>query len=266
MPVFYSLSSPSNPLLKDVRHAILRGTLTDDGLCAAESFHLLREALASGRPVKTVIAAESAQPALERALRDEPAQKVALVPDRVFQTLAGTANSQGVIALVEPREWALETLFTEHSLVVVMDAIQDPGNAGTIVRAAEAFGATGVIFVKGTASPFNPKTLRASAGSLFRLPFHTAEPALARAALIQNRLRVYAAMPCAPEDHALDADRAEFGFPCAIVVGNEAHGVGDEFRSDSTPVTIPTAGVESLNASIAAAILLYEAHRQRRAR
>jgi TrmH family RNA methyltransferase len=259
--VFHSLSSPSNPLLKDVRRAILRGSLTDDGLCAAESFHLLREALASGRPVKTVIAAESAEAALARTLRDRPEQNVALVPDRLFQTLSAAEASQGVIALVEPPEWPLEALFNERSLVVVLDAIQDPGNAGTIVRAAEAFGASGVIFVKGTASPFNAKTLRASAGSLFRVPFRPAvEPSIARAALERNRLQVYAAMPgggSAPEEAALDV-------PCAIVAGNEGRGVSDEFRSGAISIAIPTAGVESLNASIAAAILLYEAQRQRR--
>jgi len=138
----------------------------------------------------------------------------------------------------------------------VLDGIQDPGNAGTIVRAAEAFAATGVMFLKGSVSPFNSKTLRASAGSLFRVPFVAAlDPAIGRAALQQNRLSIYAGMP-----HAGEAARPRMTRPCALVIGNEGRGVSEEFRSLAEPVSIPTAGVESLNASIAAAILLYEAY------
>ncbi len=97
--------------------------------------------------------------------------KVAVLPDALLQSISGTETSQGVMALVKPPEWKLEQLFRGRPLVVVLDGLQDPGNAGAIVRAAEAFGATGALFLKGAASPYNPKTLRASAGSLFRVPF-----------------------------------------------------------------------------------------------
>ncbi len=130
-----------------------------------------------------------------------------------------------------------------------------------MVRAAEAFGATGVLFVKGSASPHHPKTLRASAGSLFRVPFLSAvEPSLARAALERNRLNVFSAEA---NPRARSIGSADFRSPCAFVVGNEGSGVGEEFRSVSIPVTIPTERVESLNASIAGAIFLFEAYRQR---
>jgi TrmH family RNA methyltransferase len=179
---------------------------------------------------------------------------VALVPEQLFKTIAGTEASQGLIALVEPPEWKIGQLFGERSLVVVLDGIQDPGNAGTIVRTAEAFGATGVIFVKGSVSPFNSKTLRASAGSLFRMPFVAGlEAAIVRAALQQNRLKTYAAMP--------QGEQKKLERPCALVIGNEGRGVSEEFRSLAEAVSIPTANVESLNASVAAAILLYEAYR-----
>src|SRR5207247_1254225 len=100
----------------------------------------------------------------------------------VIRKLADTESSQGVMTLAAPPAWKLEQIFCGQSLIAVLDGLQDPGNAGAIVRAAEAFGATGVLFTKGTVSPFNPKTLRASAGSLFRVPFVyglEAEPALA---------------------------------------------------------------------------------------
>ena len=99
-----------------------------------------------------------------------------------------------MIALVQPPAWTLSSCSADAALVVVLDGVQDPGNAGAIVRAAEAFGATGVLFLKGTVSPFNPKTLRASAGSLFRVPFvHGLDAALARAALQQSGVTLYAA-------------------------------------------------------------------------
>jgi TrmH family RNA methyltransferase len=144
--------------------------------------------------------------------------------------------------------------------VVVLDGLQDPGNAGAILRAAEAFGATGAIFLKGTASPFNPKTLRAAAGSLFRVPFlYGMEPALALAALRDARLQLYAAVPSAEQPLA-DVDLTA---ACGLIIGNEARGVSRELRAAASAVSIPTAGVESLNAAMAAGILLYEARRQR---
>jgi TrmH family RNA methyltransferase len=146
---------------------------------------------------------------------------------------------------------------------VLLDGMQDPGNAGTIARAAEAFGATGVMFLKGSVSPHNPKTLRASAGSLFRLPYqHGVDPALARAALRQNKTELYAAVP-ARQKAARPLTEVDFTSPCGLVIGNEAHGVSEELRSAALDVSIPTVRVESLNAAVAAGILLYEARRQR---
>lgn len=262
LPVYHSISSPSNPLLKEVRKAIAKGTLTADGECVAESFHLLNEALSSRVHVSTVLAAESARARVEDSLRERTGIRVALLPDRVFESVAGTNTSQGVIALVMPRLWRIDQLFTGPALVVVLDGVQDPGNAGTMVRAAEAFGATGVLFVKGSANPHHPKTLRAAAGSLFRVPYISAvEPSIARAALVRNCTFIYAAQP---GEHAQTVDGVDFRSPCAIVIGSEGTGIGPEFRSSSIAVNIPTRHVESLNASTAGAIFLYEAYRQRR--
>src|SRR5579862_9194042 len=190
------ISSPANPLLKDVRRAIARGGLTQQGLCVAETFHLLEEALRSDRAVPVILVAESVRSAVEKHVRGLPSVRVMVIDDALFQNLSGTESSQGVIALVEAPSWKLEQLLRGTTLVIVLDGLQDPGNAGAIVRAAEAFGATGVMFLKGTASPFNSKTLRASAGSLFRIPFlHGLDASLARAALQQNRVTLYAAVP-----------------------------------------------------------------------
>lgn len=193
---------------------------------------------------------------IERQFPEWPKLNIALVPDQLFATISSTEASQGLIALVEPPVWRIEQLFERPGVLVVLDGIQDPGNAGTIMRTAEAFAASGVVFLKGSVSPFNGKTLRASAGSLFRVPFVCAvEPAIARAGILQNRLRLYSAMP----HEAGMPSRPVLRKPCALVIGNEGRGVSEEFRDGAESVAIPTSGVESLNASIAAAILLYEA-------
>jgi RNA methyltransferase, TrmH family len=245
-----SITSAANPLVKDVRRAILRGGLTDDGWCVAESFHLLEEALRSGREVPVVLRAESAR-------STENGRRTIVLPDKLFQSIAATETSQGVIALVEPSRWSIEELFGQSSLVVVLDGLQDPGNAGAIVRTAEAFGATGVMFLKGTVSPHHPKALRASAGSFFRIPF---APGTA-GDLARPGLSLYAAMPFTGSQRlAWDVD---FKRPSAIVIGSEGRGISPEVLALCEEIAIPTMGVESLNAAAAAAVLLYEARRQR---
>jgi len=257
-----TITSPANPLLKEVRKAIARGSLTDEGWCVAESFHLLEEALRSDCEVKAVLAAESVRSAAEAHVRGLRGVKVVVTPDPLLQSVSGTENSQGVIALVKPPEWKLEQLFRGCPLVVVLDGLQDPGNCGAIVRAAEAFGATGVLFLKGAASPYNPKTLRASAGSLFRVPvLKNVDAPLARAAFRQNHVECYAGVPAQSGVRSLE--KIDLTGRCAFVIGNEARGVSSEFRRAALDIAIPTVGVESLNAAVAAGILLYEARRQR---
>src|SRR5205085_2729108 len=191
-----SITSAANPLIKDVRRAIARGALTEQGWCVAETFHLLEEALRGNCEVKVVLAAERALPAAAAQLKRLKGVKLAVLPDALFQTIAGTQTTQGVIALVKPPEWKMEQLFSGSPLLVVLDGLQDPGNAGAIARAAEAFGSTGMVWIKGTASPWNPKVLRASAGSLFRVPFlHGIDAAVARAALQENHVDVFAGVP-----------------------------------------------------------------------
>lgn len=254
------ISSPANPLIKSVRRAVAQGTLTPEGFAVAESFHLLEEALRSEIPVHTVLAAETVRHAVERHIRSLRTVELRVVSDRLFHEISSTANSQGVIALVRLPSWKLENVFRGHSLVVVLDGLQEPGNAGTIVRSAEAFGGTGVIFVSGTVSPYNPKTLRASAGSLFRIPFvHGVDVEMARTAMRQRNVTVFAG---APKAKTLVSE-GDLAAPCALIIGSEAHGISEKLRNPARNLRIVTSGVESLNAAAAAAVILYEASRQR---
>jgi TrmH family RNA methyltransferase len=267
MPRPETISSAANPLVKDVRRAVDRGSLTADGWAVAETFHLLEEAIRSQCEVKIVLAAESARAEAAGRLRGLTNVKLAVLPDALFQSISATETAQGVMALVRPPEWKIEQLFAGCALLVVLDGVQDPGNAGAILRAAEAFGASGALFVKGTASPHNPKTIRASAGSVFRLPCVSGmDAAAARGALERNRVQLYATVPAHGAASARMPAEVDLVQPCGFAIGNEARGVGAVLRAAAQAISIPTTGVESLNAAVAAGILLYEARRQRSAR
>ena len=243
--------SDKNPLVKQIRRAVSRGTLTEDGYAVAEGAHLLEEALRAKCEIGAVIVAESAR-------MHYPDARV--VSDHTFRELASTETPQGVIALVRPRVSSLDQMMCgESALVVVLDGVQDPGNAGAILRASEAFGATGAVFLKGTVNPYNPKCVRGSAGSVFRVPLIAC--AAADEILRFTEVEWYAAMPRARK-LVSDADLAG---PSGIIIGGEGRGVSSAFADRATGLRIPTSGVESLNAAVAAGILLYEARRQRAA-
>lgn len=244
------LISDKNPLIKEVRKAAHQGSLTESGFALAEGPHLLDEALRSNCDLLAVILTETSRlesiPSGVRLLR---------VSDQTFSTLATTETSQGVVALVRPQTATLADMSKAQSLIVILDGIQDPGNAGAILRAAEAFGSTGAIFLKGSVNPYNPKCLRGSAGSIFRLPLVTG---LTSADLPPN-LTLYSTEPRAKKS----LDQADFTQPCGIVIGAEGRGVSRELALRARGVRIPTEHVESLNAAVATGIVLYEARRQR---
>jgi TrmH family RNA methyltransferase len=256
--------------LKEIRRASARGELTDRGLAIAETFHLLEEALRSGVAVEAVVYSERVRERMwNMAMFAEgrlPADcRVVETPDAVFNSLAATESPQGVLALVrmEPAPW--DRLFRFPALTVVLDGIQDPGNAGTIARAAEAFHASGLAFLKGTVSPCHPKTLRAAAGSLFRVPFvDGVAPADLLAEVERHGASRWIALPRdgAPLATA-QLTSVPLDEPCALIIGNEGRGVSAAMAAGAQALTIPTSGVESLNAAMAASIILYEAFRQR---
>lgn len=248
-----------HPLLKNIRKAVRGGGLTASGCAVAEGLHLLEEALRSRVRIEAVVATAEAM----KSLPEQMPASVAVheIDAGRMSEISSVENSQGILTLVELRAADLKKVFRGTTLVVALDAIQDPGNAGAIVRAAEAFSATGVVFLKGCVNPANPKALRASAGSMFRMAVAQATFEEFAAYAGKARVPLYAASPHA----AFDASQAPFELAAAIVIGNEGSGVAAEHLARCLPVRIPTAGVESLNAAVSAAILLYEARRQRTA-
>jgi TrmH family RNA methyltransferase len=226
----------------------------------AEGFHLLEEALNSQCEISAVLVSPEAE--AQAAALAAGRARITLVDPSLFAFISSTETSQGAVVLVRPVPWDVDSLFASLPLLVVLDGIQDPGNAGTILRSAEAFGATGAVFLKGSVNPYNPKAIRASAGSVFRLPLLPAyDPEELLRLLAARGVPLLAATSGAvPALCGSDLIQA-----CALAIGSEGKGVSARIAAAGRTVRIPTRGVESLNAAVAASILLYEASRQRNA-
>ena len=265
------ITSRQNSLVKDLRKAFSQATPAEDGSVAIEGVKLVEEAIRSGLRLRAVIFAESAR---ERANRLLPqlghATETIVLPDDIFQSAVASETPQGVAALVYPLISTVEDLFRPTSenaseiatpLILGCAGLQDPGNLGTIIRSAEAFGATGVLTTDGTVSSANPKVARASAGSLFRLPVVKLTTAEALTALADNSIR----LAVTSSHKGRPVQEIDLTLRTAIFIGNEGQGVPRILldAADDAILIPHSPKVESLNAGIAASILLYEAQRQR---
>jgi TrmH family RNA methyltransferase len=258
------ITSPTNSLLKVFRRALADG-VTRDGLLAVEGPHLVEEALSAATvTVHSVLVSTSGatklRGLLERLLREA---EVAQVANSLFQKVAQTEMPQGIAALVElPRHDLTSILAAKDALLLVACGVQDPGNLGTMMRSAQAFGATALMTLKETVSPFNPKVVRSSAGAVFRLPiFHDLGVDQLFGALRALGVCIVAADRHSPASLA-DADLRG---AVAFLIGREASGLPPEIaREANLLLSIPIRPeTDSVNAATAASIFLYEAARQR---
>ena len=260
-----------NALVKELRQAFGHAELTDEGDCAVEGLRIVEEAIRSGLRFKAVFFKESAQNLAERLLPQIGANvDTLLLPDKLFDGAVPSETPQGVAALVRVRNFSLEDLIERMQVgpILVVVGLQDPGNLGTILRSAEAFGSAGVVLGEGTVSAFNSKVIRASAGSIFRLPVISAKAAGGLDA-ISAKLRAQGMRLMATSSHkGTPLDAAKLTGPSAIFVGSEGSGLPRSLLAQlDESIAIPhSANVESLNAGVAGSIVLYEAARQRRER
>jgi TrmH family RNA methyltransferase len=251
-----------NPRLKELRQAFRRGELTAEGECAIEGVKLVEEALRSGQRLGGMFFSASARPLAEKLLPQINARVETLIlPDSLFNSIVPSDAPQGVAALVKLRPVSSAQLLERAGIgpLVVAAGLQDPGNLGTILRSAEAFGAAGVFLTEGTVSLYNAKVLRGSAGSIFRFPVVR----IASAELI-GLLRERGVRLVATSSHkGTPLSEADWTLPLAIFIGNEGAGLPRELlhQMDETVVIPQAAPVESLNAGVAASIVLYEAAR-----
>ncbi len=264
IPAYAGLKESTTALVKELRRAFTRAEPTPDGYCAIEGLRILEEAIRSGLRFRAVFFNESAAPRADRLLSQLGAHvETLLLPDKLFASIVPSDSPQGVAALARWKEFSLEDVLANSQAgpVLVIAGVQDPGNLGTILRSAEAFGASGVVLGEGTVSPFNPKVVRGSAGSVFRLP-------LARLKLSEaiGQIKTVGFRLVATASHkGTPLDQANLSLPLAIFVGSEGAGVSrDIIKAMDEVVAIPQAPqVDSLNVGVAASIVLYEVARQK---
>jgi len=260
---FRIVQSKQNAHLKLLRQALAGAMRQPGGLAGIEGPNLLAEALRAGLRIPTVFVAQGAERLLD-SLRLPPGTEILALPKALLQSALATETPQPIAALVEPPEWTWAHFLGSSDaapLAIVLAGLQDPGNLGTILRSAEAFGASGIIGLPGTVSAWNPKAVRASAGSVFRVPMLALTPGECFEKLREAGVTLLGTMV----REAQPADRVDLGGPVALLIGNEGKGLPKELAAEAyCNVTIPCPGpVESLNAAVAASILLYEASRQR---
>ncbi|HLJ90992.1 MAG TPA: RNA methyltransferase [Candidatus Angelobacter sp.] len=263
-----SVSSRQNALVKDLRKAFTHSEPTAGGAIAIEGVRIIEEAIRSGLKFQAVFFSEHGRPHASRLLPQIAGHVEALLlPDEVFSSAVDTETPQGVAALVKMKQVRMEDVLEAPDadlLLVGLAGVQDPGNVGTIVRSAEAFSAQAVLLGEKTANCFNPKAVRASAGSVFRESVIVVGLQKAVGLLKQKGVKIVASS--SHRGRAQECDNVDLTGPIALLIGGEGAGLPAEIQAQADElVTIPhSTRVESLNAGIAASILLYEVARQRR--
>lgn len=250
------VQSRQNGRVKELRAAFHHSGKTDDGRIALEGFHLLEEALRSGLVVTTLFFVEDQEHLLDSLPLSHETELLAVPRDLLHSVLA-TETPQPIAALVEAPRFRWDDLLKPNALIVVSAGLQDPGNFGTLVRSAEAFGAAGIINLPGTVNPWNPKALRASSGSTFRMPIIASTEEDAFSFLKRHHIRLFATTV----EGGTPLEEQDWNSPAAILIGNEGSGLSArQVTAAEVRITIPCPGpVESLNAAVAASIVLYAA-------
>ncbi|MDO5294648.1 MAG: RNA methyltransferase [bacterium] len=258
------ISSSSNAKVKQVVLLKKKGKARKEkGAFLVEGIKMVEEAYEYG--ILEAYVSESAEEELKKA-HGSFLNKLdyELVADKVFAEMSDTITPQGILAVVKMPSYQVDDIIkSEHAHVMVLENLRDPGNLGTILRSGEGAGVTGVILSKESVDIFNPKVIRSTMGSIFRVPFcYVEDLASVIGEMKQNGITLYAAHLKGTDNYeAFDYEKS-----CGFLIGNEANGLSDEISKEADClVKIPMAGkVESLNAAMAASILMFEVARQRR--
>jgi RNA methyltransferase, TrmH family len=253
-----------NALVKEMRRAFSRGELTEAGDCAIEGIRIVEEAIRSGLRFHAVFFSESAEGQVQKLLPQISTHvETAVLPDKLFASMVPSETPQGVAALVRYRQSSLDDVLDRLAVgpLLIVVGLQDPGNLGTVLRSAEAFGAAGALLGEGTVSPFNPKVVRGSAGSIFRLPVLRVKLPEILQELGEKRVRLVATS----SHKGVALPKANLSGSIAVLIGAEAGGVPRDLLAKADEIVAIPHGpqVESLNAGVAASIVLYEIARQK---
>lgn len=261
-----TITSSQNPVIKEIKALKERKHREATGLFFIEGIKFVEEALKEKTGIVRVVISE--QLPLNKG-GEEILSKVKAcgcemfsVPEGLFKEISDTQTPQGILAVISARHCSLEEIIEDNNFLVLLDSIQDPGNMGTIIRTADATGATGILVSKGCVDVYNPKVLRSTMGSIFHVPICMCENTVETVNMLKSQgVKVYAAHL----NGKLNYFEPDMKNNITLIVGNEANGISDEVAASANElVKIPMPGrSESLNASIAAGLLMYEVVRQR---
>ncbi len=262
MADWITITSMSNPIIKEVRSlSNKKGRIAAQAILL-EGYRLVRDALDSGAEIRYFIISDSFFQKDELLLSDMSNIKVVQVPDEVFSRISETQSPQGIMAVAELPVCDKKDIINRVKRVIVLENLQDPGNLGTIIRSADACGFDAVILSKDSADPYNPKVIRSTMGSLFHIPVIITEDFNG----LLNELRSKGMLLIAAHTRdSLPCWQADMSGELAIIIGNEGNGLSDNILelADMTVMIPMTGKAESLNASAAASMLIYECMRQR---
>lgn len=256
------IASTGNSTIKNLIQLQKRNkTRKEQGCFIVEGIKLFSE-IPRDRLLKTYVSEEFLRQANNTQLIHDIDYDI--ISDKVFKTISDTKTPQGILAVVKQFDYTLEEIIKTGKLshLIILEDIRDPGNLGTIIRAGEGAGVTGFILSKGTVDIYNPKVIRSTMGSIYRMPFVYVENLEETIHLVKKTCRIYGAHLTGKTSY----DKGDYTKATALLIGNEANGLSEQSsRLADELITIPMEGqVESLNAAIATSILMYEVFRQRR--
>lgn len=259
-----NITSKNNPIIKEIRSLSKKKYRWKNKLYIIEGIKLLEEALDNDVKVKYILYSKTiyeTQQGKNILSRLEKYQRLFQVDETIFRSLSDTENPQGILGVVEfDINDYKELLYKEETSLFYLDAVMDPGNLGTIIRSADAFNIDGIIMGEGSVDPYNPKVVRATMGSLFRVPLYFDNNYSILKDLKTHQFKIHTTYL----KGSLANHRVTYQGKYIVVIGNESTGVSENVvKMSDTLIKIPIPGrAESLNAGVAASILMYEAAKQ----
>ena len=256
------ITSSKNPIIKEVKNLYKRKDRWKEQLFIIEGIKIIEEALENNVVLKYILIMDKLQSTSEgynfyESIKEN--NNLIHITDNVFKEISDTENSQGIIAVAQFKISKLEDLILkDNPALIFLDGLQDPGNLGTIIRTCDAFNLDGIILGEGSVDPYNPKVVRATMGSIFRIPLVVTQNSIETLTKLKERKIQILSTSLEADLPIYEIDYRE-GF--ALIIGNESKGVKDETLSLSDQlIKIPMPGsAESLNAGVAASIIMYEA-------
>lgn len=260
------ITSSSNKFIKEVKGLNKKRDRFKKGLYFIEGIRLVEDSIESNESIEYILYSDRLHETLEgRKLFDRLKDnfKYYKINHDLFREISDTESPQGILAVIRMKKFTLEDITKEKSFIVFLDRLQDPGNMGTIIRSADALGASGIIVSKGSVDIYNPKVVRSTMGSLFHLPIIQVKESVETIAKLKDLGVKVLATSVEKAKYCYDTDLTE---KILIIIGNEGNGISDElFKISDESIIIPMEGKsESLNVAMASSIIMYEVLRQRK--